>query len=78
MADKSFKQITNGPKPFTKEESDQILRNHTVYLQACVNYIGRWVGWRKYVRLAFATTLTIGAFREEVVALYFYLRTLVF
>jgi len=72
MADKSFKQF-GGPS-----DRDRILHNHTVYLQACVNYIARQLGWRRYVRLAFGTALTIGAFRGEVIDLYFLLRSLVY
>lgn len=68
--DKAFKSFGN--------KTDQTLRNHTIYLQACVNYIGRQLGWRRYVRLAFLTAVTIGAFREEVVDLYFLLRAWVY
>jgi hypothetical protein len=57
---------------------DQTLRNHTIYLQACVNYIGRQLGWRKYVRLAFGTAVAVGAFRGEIVDLYFLLRGLIY
>ena len=78
MTDKAFKQFENSnlPPPISKAEADRILRNHTIYLQACVNYIGRQLSWRKYVRVAFFTAVTIGAFRLEVVAMYFLLRSL--
>jgi hypothetical protein len=71
MADKVFKS-------FGDPKVAQLLHNHTIYLQACVNYIGRQLGWRRYVRLAFFTAVTVAAFRSEVVDLYFFLRTLVF
>jgi hypothetical protein len=67
-------------KPFKSFDSKSsigvTLRNHTIYLQACVNYIGRQLGWRRHVRRAFFTALTIGAFRGELVDLYFAVRTL--
>lgn len=72
MGDKTFKSFSN------PGDRDRILQNHTIYLQACVNYIARQLGWRKYARLAFFTAVTIGAFRSEVVDLYFLLRGLVF
>lgn len=78
MADKAFKQFEGGIPPLSKAESDRILRNHTIYLQACVNYVGAQLGWRKYARLAFFTAVAAAAFRTEVVDLYFLLRGLVF
>ena len=71
MKDKTYKSMGVSPNAV-----NDTLRNHTIYLQACVNYIGQQLGWRWYARLGFFTALSVGAFREEIVGLYFLFRSL--
>ena len=79
--DKTYTSFTSTPAPqppqLTLAQVSSALHNHQIYLQAAINYIGQQLGWRWYGRVAFLTALTVGAFREEIVGLYFLLRSLV-